>query len=51
MKNRRYIPKEIKPELGKVQFCFRCIHEKKCINGTCIVNDCGSFQQRAGIKK
>lgn len=48
MKNRKYIPKEIKG--GRVE-CFKCVHEHKCIKGMFVTVDCGSFQKRAGIKK
>lgn len=48
MKDRKYIPKEVKS--GIVE-CFRCVHEHKCVREMFVTTDCGSFKNRVGIRK
>ena len=49
MKNRKFRPKEISS--SEVVECFLCIHKNKCVCGTVININCGSFKQKAGIRK
>lgn len=49
MKNRKFIPKEINS--NHIVECYKCKHENKCINAIVVTTDCGSFKQRAGIRK